>query len=331
MTHYVNGPINVIRLEGTLFNIKKIIYIYFDHHYDIKYQTKCEDFLADDITTYLNKEFIKNHDKVIDFFVEGYINLKNLYLDNISKKERYIDEVNKFFFKNILIQDNKNLGTKINKNIRFHYIDIRQIFKFNFYKIFNQLEDVIKNNIDYKSYKYIIDLINSKLDELKNIIKNNDNNLIDKLKFRYNHAEIKNKINVLLDKFDKDIDILKFNMINIKNLDDLQTYEFELIQILAWLMDIYFLRRFLDKDYITNGVVYCGIGHAIRYIIILIKDFGFEITHFAYLEKPMSMVNQIIKNMDDNNLNDLEEIRKIFIKNKQIQCVDLSNFPDNLE
>ena len=36
--------------------------------------------------------------------------------------------------------------------------------------------------------------------------------------------------------------------------------------------DLYFLRRFLDKDYITNGIIYCGAFHSAVYIEHLVKD-----------------------------------------------------------
>jgi hypothetical protein len=40
---YVNGPINVVRLEGIINNIKKVIYVFFDYHSPLIYQTRCED------------------------------------------------------------------------------------------------------------------------------------------------------------------------------------------------------------------------------------------------------------------------------------------------
>ena len=70
----INGPINLIRLEGIVCNTTKIIYIYFDRHNSINKQTKCDGFINDDIVTFLNKEFIKINDKIIDFFMESSFN-----------------------------------------------------------------------------------------------------------------------------------------------------------------------------------------------------------------------------------------------------------------
>lgn len=41
-------------------------------------------------------------------------------------------------------------------------------------------------------------------------------------------------------------------------------------------MDLYFLKRFLDKEYIKNAVLYCSSHHTID---ILINGFNFKITH----------------------------------------------------
>jgi hypothetical protein len=327
MTH-INGPVNVVRLEGQIFNIKKIIYIYFDHHSDLYIQTKCNDFISDDIVVYLNKEFSKIENKYIDFFMETTIEQQDLFLSKIYKKDRYIDEINKFFMANILLKNNKNVGTKINKNIRFHYVDIRNEFKLNFYKIFDNIKKNIKNGSNnlYEEYKKLIDEINNKLNELTKILKNNGNKMIEKIKLKYNHPEIKEKINNLLNNLYDYIDILKKNIININNLEEIDTQYIELIKLYAWLMDIYFLRRFLDKDYITNAIIYCGVGHALRYIIFLIKEFDFNITHASYLSKPLTLINEIIKKSD---INDIENIKSLFIKDNYIQCINVTSFPDN--
>lgn len=328
MTH-VNGPVNVVRLEGQIFNVNKIIYIFFDHHSNLYTQTKCEDFISDDIVIYLNKEFSKINNKYIDFFMETSIDQQDLFLSKIYKKDRYIDELNKFFMSNILIKNDKNLGTKINKNIRFHYVDIRNEFKLNFYKIFENIKKNIKKNKEknmYTEYKNLIDEINNKLDELTKILKNNGNKMVKKIKLKYNHPEIKEKVNMLIDNLYVHINLIKKNILNINDLEEINTYYIELVKLYAWLMDIYFLRRFLDKKYITNGIIYCGVGHALRYIIFLIKEFDFNITHASYLSKPLTLINEIIKNTD---INDIESIKSLFIKDNFIQCINISSIPDN--
>ena len=326
----INGPINIIRLEGTINDINKIIYIFFDHHYSLNNQTKCDGYLNDDIVTYLNKEFLKIHDKVIDFFMETSFNEEEILLQNIKYKDRYIDEVNKFFLLNILIKNNKNIGTKINKNIRFHYVDIRKQLKPVIYNnIFNDIKDAITKEKLYKDYKKYIDKIILELDNLKNIIKYSDNKIIFKLKSKYVNKEIKNKLNKLLDKLCIDIDLLKININNINTITDVDNTYLELLQLYAWLMDIYFLRRFLDKNYVNNGILYCGSGHALRYTHFLIHEYNFKITHASFLDKPIGLVNEILRNYDSYDVDKDVQIIKLFNKHDHIQCVDLSTFPEN--
>lgn len=37
----INGPINVVRMEGEINNIHKVIYLFMDDHLDINKQTSC--------------------------------------------------------------------------------------------------------------------------------------------------------------------------------------------------------------------------------------------------------------------------------------------------
>lgn len=84
------------------------------------------------------------------------------------------------------------------------------------------------------------------------------------------------------------------------------------------LVDLYFLRRFLDKDYITNGIIYTGASHSLNYIDILTKEFGFKITHASYSKYPMNKIN--------DKLN--ENLRTLFWPPVFDQCSDMSSFPE---
>jgi len=69
----INGPINVVRMEGTINNIKKVIYLFIDKHVEYQNQTNCNDpNNSIDIVEYLKKNFIKlkNTNKTYDFFLE---------------------------------------------------------------------------------------------------------------------------------------------------------------------------------------------------------------------------------------------------------------------
>jgi hypothetical protein len=87
------------------------------------------------------------------------------------------------------------------------------------------------------------------------------------------------------------------------------------------IVDMYFVRRFLDKDYITNAVVYTGLIHSNKYVHFLVKHAGFKITHIAYSNLPLDKLNADIKKQKDHI--PLGKLSKNFI-----QCSDMSSFPE---
>jgi len=89
------------------------------------------------------------------------------------------------------------------------------------------------------------------------------------------------------------------------------------------IMDLYLLRRFLDKNYVTNALSYTGAFHSQNYILFLVKYFGFNITHYSYLkDDDIKMAQEKIKKA--NRLNDLSVL---FWPPVFLQCSDMTNFP----
>ena len=87
-------------------------------------------------------------------------------------------------------------------------------------------------------------------------------------------------------------------------------------------MDLFFLRRFLDKDYVTNGIVYTGALHSSTYVYTLIKYFGFKITHWSYLKVTPEELYKLVEKM--NNPDDISEY---IYPPKLYQCSDMTKFP----
>ncbi len=118
----INGPVNVIRVEGQINNIKKHLYMFMDYHVDVKSQTQCKESDSIDVMQYIYKSFADS-DKAqqYDFFLE--ITKTNVDGPQSEIRGRYIDEVMKFFSQQI----------KANKtpldNVRFHGIDERDYLK----------------------------------------------------------------------------------------------------------------------------------------------------------------------------------------------------------
>jgi hypothetical protein len=101
--------------------------------------------------------------------------------------------------------------------------------------------------------------------------------------------------------------------------------------IYASLVDAFFLRRFLDKNYITNTIVYAGGNHVIRDIYLLVKFFDFKITHLAYDPKKYGIekINQLVKKTGS-----AYKIRELFYDlskqtGQEAQCSRLDSFPKN--
>ena len=157
---FVNGPINTCRMEGKIFGMTKVLYIFMDYHKNISEQSQCDNIDSIDIDKYIINECSNSTEKY-DFFLEIY---KSQLKSDMTKnrKGRYIDNAMRFF--NI---ESKNKIKKLS-NMRYHYIDVRE--DINYYKIddiitnFINLINAINNDLhlyksDYDSFlSYILDI-----------------------------------------------------------------------------------------------------------------------------------------------------------------------------
>jgi len=129
---FVNGPINVVRLEGKVGQTKKILYAFMDFHMDVSVQTKCDDVRSKDMNTYLAETFdeISKQNKTYDFFLEQYPTFiphgTQHPTHQYQSKLKYIWEVSQLFTKSFTIDEKNMVGQSKNfKNVRLHYMDIR--------------------------------------------------------------------------------------------------------------------------------------------------------------------------------------------------------------
>jgi hypothetical protein len=376
MSSKINGPINIVRIEGEINGIKKILYLYFDFHMDVTQQTKCEDYLSDDVTKYIKKELLETSDKDIDFFMEHRMDTPGSNLIKYSKfRDKYIEEMEKFFYQNFRKEKSEF------KNVRFHYADIRNssilfsnrtidniLFDYSCanYNV-NNTTKMINIYTDNKSYLHSInDILSGKEIKLdKKIIDDPIRKLIDISK-KYKNTNIKEKIKELIDLFINDTkELIKLLDLNInlivehentcnkyfdengfrKRTKDTETdtesyyyndddkiasikknhnliFQKHMI-IHATIMDMYFLRRFCDKKYITHGIFYGGGAHCIRYINYLVKAFDFKITHASYTSEKINKLNDILS----EKIYDVDELNKYLYPPLLIQCSDMSDFP----
>jgi hypothetical protein len=391
----INGPINVVRLEGSINSIKKILYVFFDYHANINLQTECESYDSKDIVTYFYDIF-KSTTKPVDFFFE--VKSSTIGKNNISPfKNIYINNIYKFYNKS---KFDDSVKKNIKNNVRFHYLDIRDYLEKNIYYYDDLLYKSVKNILsnkdifsnDYNNlvqactqliyeleiYKNFFDSeINKKLSRTKNLnIKSKDTNpkynilyFLNKITKKYKNKDIINKVknnyfNDILEEINICINNLnelrgmvieKENYVYryydekgkfVENRDKLNLFSsyyntnemnqfvykldylsdnihMKILYIFLKITDLFFLRRFLDKDYITNGISYTGSAHSINYINFLVSNFDFKITHFSYSEeRSLEKLNDIAKN-------DIYLLDYTLHPQKLIQCSDLSSFPVN--
>ena len=361
---HINGPLNCIIMEGKVNNITKKIVLFMDVHNMV---TKCDNINNIDIDKYifnfLNKK--KNKNKSYDLFLEipGNINVYdevkfqkfNSYMTNMrylfsqfknykiqnTIRLHYIDirqispDIIKFHNKlhklaNIIntlssiqsynysyinklineiymyvkhtyeiITDTKN---KINKEFTMDYMLTKILNKYENKQVKNKINDILQNIIDIH-YKNINDLKPTLNNKLKG---DNDNLIYDKI-FGYNYTYN-----------------INYEYLLIK---DIEKFHDSCFSMYIFLMDLYFIRRVLDKDYVTNCMVFTGSTHTANYIYILIKYFDFKITYTNYsLINNLEELNNFIININiisEKNILYSNKIHSLFTRKITFQCINL--------
>lgn len=403
----ISGPINLVRLEGEIDDIKKVYYLFMDYHMDPHEQTECTDVRSIHVRNYLINtiDALKGTNQMCDFFLEAFpdvstyqTNFTNIYIRQLRST---FSRIFKFKFK-----ENKVIKSDEFPNLRLHYVDVRSYFTFAVgdpFGIMNEIENFVYYHKCHLLYfddliklQSTLDILNSQLKFIYDVCfekspkkvkhmpmirefkgkfinyegteaDNTIKYIINKIKNVYSHKNIKNEINEIFDKeltklFDKYIELFnelqkfieiskkmlsyKFNdkiyydnkptffglaQGNISN-DIIQEiikmymdFSNTVVDIYVLFMDLYFLRRSLDKDYVTNSLVYTGAKHSANYITYLVNNFNFKVTNAYYSEtKDMNKLNNIIKKMTDT-----EEVFDLFLPLTLHQCIDVSGFPKN--
>lgn len=390
---YINGPVNAFRMEGQINDAKKVIYLFGDYHLEPSNQTQCDDIMAIEMKDYLLENFLKlGKNNTVDFFLEippYYVNEKNH-----QYRSKYIHSLMFFFKKCFNFDTTKNkvyTSTKLS-NVRFHYMDIRNLISFDFKKYFNniniydisQLVNYFSNYfyLSNESINLIIEIMNKIHDNYifiynslfkKNNLKKEYNEKMYSREYTFDENTAQNIIKKMYTSHDKSIQtilknikkkyikhkILKILLLTKKitdllneyiqfnnNYNDIGKYRIRFIKLKiniyyklnilseklstlgVILTDMYFIRRFMDKKYIKNSIIYGGLHHTMNYIFILIKYFNFKITHFSYSSMDINEITKIIKNSKNNF--DVEELYNLFIpySDNIYQCSNVTTFPN---
>jgi hypothetical protein len=355
----INGPIQIVRLEGKINDIKKVIYIFGDVHTDPQYQVECIDTKSLDIHQFLAMAF-EQIDHKIDLFVE--IGDRDSTYYNTIRKEMYLIQMRKFLAKNFIVPINERVMTSDNyENVRFHYFDIR---KTNFPGLTQDLGgfrfQLMVNHYDvYDLRQLITDAIQESIVLLNDLTSNQK--MIEKLKHRYGNDEPKKVLSNLTDNYIKMLEEFPINMtkllndlnkvaekidsydkketneyvkdITLKIVNILQKYNSDFWELCIRLSDIYLLRRILDKDYINTSLVYCGQAHLEDMCYILVEKFDFKITHVCHKNESIELINSKIKKIGNYNHKKIQTIIRPYINNfyNREQCSDLFDFPSGFK
>lgn len=406
----VSGPINIVRLEGSVGNVTKILYLYFDFHMPLQTQTECEDAINSlPIVQHLISMFKEcyEHDpnKKYHLFAE-YHPFYKPSLINYGKSEIHIINVVKLV-KNIFSINKDNMkiirkNTEDFHNVYFHYTDFRKVYfppemdtltnlMFNVTYapeccIMAQQILLLKNGLEVLNkfttilYQTLIKGVNlyAEIDS-KTMIDQTYNlpdyfvivmrDFIKKIRDLYQNPSIKEGIlNILSMDYGVQIEkrmqkLLNFiqesnkfienpilqdprslylesryrhNSISLyrkggrtdEDMKELLNYKIATTDLI-WdvfsdinLMDIYVLRRFLDKTYVGTGIFYSGADHSVNVIRYLVKYFGFTVTHASYHSGPLDKINQEIKQSTS-----YENLHDYFFPKVDTQCSDMSTFP----
>lgn len=415
----VSGPENVIRVEGKIGDVKKILYLFFDVHFPLMSQTHCNEDKIYDSVNYFVDNFEENSSDKINFFLEiesaierneVSFNENRNAINPTFRTELYnmhLERVRNFFVRhfNFDPKTNRVLPSKFYKNIYFHFTDLR----WSSARIMNLYQDILNsmnnsgiNNLYILNeqlivlYQYINTdynfIYNTSQDNAKKRIRGENNiepKMVDLQKIRQmsdydvstlmykyiykilygiNNPDVKKVVSQLINstikkEFEKAMDLLNDVIDKCIKMDNMQQdyikkngkiYSFDCKKSLSYgrtdkedndfiheikskfleayenicfahieLIDCYFLRRFLDKDYATKNIVYSGGFHCSNYVAILVKYFGFEITNYSYLKYDLDKSTKMLKEGDCGY--------ELMISNKGYQCSNLTGFPKNFE
>lgn len=211
---------------------------------------------------------------VLSRISETLYKILNIY-EVLLKKDIKYDKVNLDKYKFIDINKNKEFDEEL-----LQYNSIVQILTKLMKKYKNNDNNIIMNKL-IKEYFIdgIISIIN-KLSEITDVT----NTFLSM--FENNKEDVK-----ICNYFDN-INDFRLNMC----LDDVFDFKHDVNKkiikvneaisiIFSQLQDLYFIRKFIDKDYIKESILYNGSDHSIICIYILAKYFDFKITDYYYINK----------------------------------------------
>jgi hypothetical protein len=323
ITKYISSDMNVKTEKNNLKNIGSKTFSNLRLHYlDVRnfYDAFDTNAMPQNIEYKLKQyDFSSFSYKIIETAIIDFSNLKNeikfllnymsVYGKNKEKKFKNIIEINDKYIEEQIklyiatIPSKQQRMDKYSKKIfeKYKHIEIRdKLIKSSIFKDIFKLGKILIGKINYCIHKLL------KMKEIGHI----------------NYVSLNKKSD---GEYDYGIDMINMKKllaaVYIKN-DEISD---NIIHIYSNITDLYCLRRILDKDYITHGIIYSGIYHTNNYIQTLVRDFGFKITNFEYSILSLDETNKLLMSGKEY------DYAQIFFKPTFKQCTDMSKFPDKFQ
>lgn len=349
----MNGPINVVRLERK----DKVLYLLFDIHLNVHRQSWCRQTHTLDVHEYLERAFAHTTEP-LDFFIEAgeyimddepeklysrsnYMSTTQQWVSQAIEEKRHAPNVRYHFMDIRDYFDNLEPHTDTD-------IDL-EAFAGKFKTILTSLQDLIQGAYEQKPSGLYV----SRKDQKQM-------HVVSKLMHKYANKTVQQKIQALIkdkllhltelgltyverkmDKVRKWLAILEYPSdrfykksygigFHTQKKLELKTQLFAYRLFNLWLdvfielTDLFFIRRFLDKDYIKRGILYAGGFHCINIIMILVRYFGFKITHGHYLSMDPPRLTRYMRNTEKA---DVYSLMRHLYPEELVQCTPMETFP----
>lgn len=317
-------------------NYMNDMYLFFNTMF--KYDNEKDKVYTSDDYSNMRLHYVDLRDSIEHGIIHDGLLLNDvMVIGNSAYYDKYISAYNIENMKQLLT--NAMLQFGVIKNILLHNENIQtkkggaKIFEMvNKGEVLNITKDIIHKVREVYKHKELKEIINMLMDE---IIDTDCSKINADVKLLFTHLEEGKKLQssvkkTLINEFGrKEISYRDGSMreyvVKLDKLTENVFYDME--YFLAWVTDFYFLRRFLDKDYITNGITYHGGLHSMHFIYALVKYFDFEITNIhSASEMDIKKLTQFVKDAKSFD----EEVEFMFCPERIIQCVDMKKFPKNL-
>jgi len=351
--YHINGPNNIIRLEKG----DKVLYIFGDYHVPLNQQTECgfsDDYESIDFDKLIFQFMKTEKRKQFDIFLETHdVNFNNINAMN-PYRDIYIRNFRKLFSSKLKKEDKTVKVNPNYKNFRLHFMDIRNtIMLFEKIHFFDEkyINKVTLHRDMKKDFEDLLDYYKKLQNFLEDPKKISKNKYMNKVLHIYSDENIKKIMNhiyqiLVLDnlkhiiEFIKDIIYRCDYSVDKKSTDSLNRdtgYLFKTnINFFCLLTDLYFIRRFLDKNYISNTILYTGLTHMSDITFILVKYFDFKITNIYYHSPNFDIMKKIpklsIKYLDYMNVLSDNTTQTYGSKKSNgllYQCTNMLDFPPN--